>query len=225
MSANLNNDKAKKQLIYDYIHNINKNQNYDLTVKFYEITAEYGYSLNFLGYMYRNGIFFKVDYKKAIELYEKAVKLNNSCAMINLAHMYKQGYGMIFKNYKKSKKLYKMAIKLDNSMAMAHLACMYRYGEGVKRDFKKTIDYYIMAAGHNHTGAEKELKYIIQYQDGLIEYRNEQINIKEYIEECITKLEEEIHQLDLEIADVKYKPGGIEYYNVKKDFEDRIKIK
>jgi len=113
---------------------------------------------------------------------------------------------------------------------MTSLADMYAHGDGVEQDYKKAIDLYIMAIGHNSKVAESNL-YIITNIWGLLISKNDQINIKEYIKECITKLENEIHQLDfeirqldLEMADIKYKPGGTEYYNVKNSFENRIKI-
>ena len=42
--------------------------------------------------MYENGKIVKQDYDKAIELYNKAIELNNSYAMNNLAVMYENGY-------------------------------------------------------------------------------------------------------------------------------------
>ena len=38
MSANLNNDKAKKQLMHDYVNQITEKQNHKITIRFYEIT-------------------------------------------------------------------------------------------------------------------------------------------------------------------------------------------
>ena len=65
-----------------------------------------------------------VNYKKAIEWYEKAAEQGHAEAQYNLGNMYHQGDGVDV-NYKKAIELYKKAAKQGDAMAQYNLGIMY----------------------------------------------------------------------------------------------------
>jgi tetratricopeptide (TPR) repeat protein len=79
--------------------------------------------------------------EKAVELYEKSIKLKNTKAMHILARIYQSGIHPDGKNTKKAIKLYKKAIKLGNNNninSMNNLAVIY-YD---LKNFKKAIELF-----------------------------------------------------------------------------------
>lgn len=98
-------------------------------------------AMNNLGFMYLDGKGVKQNYKKAIELFERAIKSENCNAMNNLGYMHKHGIG-VEQDYKKAIELYEMAIKFGSEDAMINLAHMYEFGEGVKQSNEKAEELY-----------------------------------------------------------------------------------
>ena len=95
-----------------------------------------------IGYMYYIGVYVKQDYDKAIELYNKAIELNNSYAMNNLAYMYEHGKG-VKQDYNKAIELYNKAIELNNPYAMNNLAYMYKMVKELNKIIIKQLNYII----------------------------------------------------------------------------------
>ena len=103
----------------------------------YKNAAELGDSYGFsgLGSMYYSGCYVKKNYSKAVELFEKAVKLDktNCKALKDLAFCYKCGDG-VQKNYFKAYELYAQAADLGDGEAMYKISQMHEFGEGVEQD-------------------------------------------------------------------------------------------
>src|SRR5437868_3521793 len=121
MSANYDYELAKDNI---YADNLYLKQDHNKTLSFYEKTinlkATNSYSLHYLGFMYDMGLGVKKNYKKAMELYKKAIKKNNSDAMNNLAYMYEHELG-VKRNYRKAIELYKKGIEKNCDFAMNNL--------------------------------------------------------------------------------------------------------
>lgn len=125
MSANLNYKLAQSELSDAYNNqSIHLKQNHSVTLKFYEATQQYGYSLHYLGHMYHYGLGVKKDFKKAKELYEKAIDKGNHHAICDMGLMYEKGYG-VKQDYIKAKELYEIAGALNNSSALSNLGILY----------------------------------------------------------------------------------------------------
>jgi len=112
-------------------------------------------SLNNLGSLYKDGFGVQKETQKAKELFEKAIQLGSSDALINLALIYEETpVSFIMKsllnlkniknapNYQKAIELYEKAIQLEKSSAMINLGNMYFKGKGVKQDFQKAKELY-----------------------------------------------------------------------------------
>ena len=90
------------------------------------VAQNHPYAMNTLAWMYGYGQGVEINYQKAIDLYEQAIKLKNPNAMNNLALMYASGKG-VETNYQKAINLYEQAIDLNDANAMHNLADMYVY--------------------------------------------------------------------------------------------------
>ena len=124
-----------------YQSDLYKKQNYSLTFKFYEETAnntnlKNSYSIHFLAYMYNNGYGVYRDKNKAAELYMIAIKKGNFQALLNI------GYNVLITDYEKSIRIYEKAIINGDVSAYYKLGYMYINGLGVKQDYKKAIELY-----------------------------------------------------------------------------------
>src|SRR6266481_4963936 len=65
MAANLNHMLAIEYLYNDYRNDcIHKKQDYNKTINFYETSIEYGFSANYLGWMFQNGKGVSKDHNK-----------------------------------------------------------------------------------------------------------------------------------------------------------------
>ena len=106
------------------------------------------------------------EFKKTVELYQRAIELNDHEAMNNLASIYKEGQG-VKQDYNKAIELYQRAISLNNSGAMNNLAWMYHYGEGVERDYNKAIEFFQRAVDLNNFSAMNNLASIYYYGEGV----------------------------------------------------------
>ena len=95
-------------------------------IEFYEKTKEYSFSAFYFGVMFHDGIIVNKDHKKAKELYETAINLNNSAAMNNLGYMYQNGEG-VEQDINKAKEWYEKGLSLGCISSIINLA-MYLYG-------------------------------------------------------------------------------------------------
>ena len=126
MAANLGHVLAIEQLYDDYVNDhIHEKQDYSKTLKFYESTIEYAFSASYLGWMHHNANGVQRDDKRAIELYQMAIKNGDGAAMNNLATMYYFGKG-IQQDYDKAIELYQMAIEKGINEAMSNLKYMQK---------------------------------------------------------------------------------------------------
>jgi hypothetical protein len=82
--------------------------------------------LNDLGYMLYFGEGMEENESKAIELFQRAVKMGLPEAMINLGWIYTIGVG-IKQNCKKAIELFERAAKLGNPYAMDNLELLYEH--------------------------------------------------------------------------------------------------
>jgi TPR repeat protein len=95
----------------------------------------------FLVYSGKTGELNEAKLVLATELFEMAIKLENSDAMINLAIMHSNGQcGKV--NYTKAKDLLEKAINLGNSRALFPCALMYMEGQGAKKDYKHAFELF-----------------------------------------------------------------------------------
>ena len=97
-------------------------------------------AINTIGLCYKNGIGVKQDIKKAIKYFEKAAKSDYVYAFNNLGKYYED-----LKNYKKAFNNYLKSANFGESWAANKIGEMYRQGIGVKKDFKKAYEYYIIS--------------------------------------------------------------------------------
>ena len=172
MAANKDYDLAIDECMKDY-HNetLHLKQNFLQTISFYEATQDYGYSLNYLGYIYNGGHSVLKDTNKAKQLYELGLQKGNSTAMFNL--------GLDEKDKKKRRELYEMATKLGHTRAMNFLGKMYLEGcaeAGIDRDLTKAKELFESAMKYDrdnalknlvelysHDEIKKDVEYIINY--------------------------------------------------------------
>jgi TPR repeat protein len=165
MAANYDYAAAKEWLFVDYetYDGIHLKQNYSITKQFYENTVEYGYSADYLGYMYHTGEGVPQDYTKAKKLYEMAIEKGVLSAMNNLGFMYNHGEG-VPQDYAKAKELYKMSVEKGNVDAMNNLGYMYQYG-GVPQDYTKAKELYEMSAEKGNVTAIENLGKLYKSTD------------------------------------------------------------
>ena len=119
-----------------------------------------------LGVMYRNGTYVKQNDKKAVELYKRAIAINNSAgAKCNLALMYLSGVNGK-KNYKEGLKFLNGAANQNYSAAQSELgAIFYSGGFGEQVNYSKALSLTLKAAKNGEPVAQKNLALI--YYDGL----------------------------------------------------------
>ncbi|WP_139462257.1 SEL1-like repeat protein [Aeromonas veronii] len=105
-----------------------------------------------LGMMYVRGMDIKQDYKKAIELFEKAAELKNSEAANNLGVIYERGYGVPI-DYAKARKNYQDAVDLKSIDALFNLGTLYLKGMGCQVDYNKAFELFQRAAEQGNKSA------------------------------------------------------------------------
>jgi len=171
MAANYDYDLAIQELFNDYQNNchnsfLHKKQDLKVTKPFYEMTQQYSYSLNYLGYILNND--------NSLEYYEKAGQImKNPVAQCNLGCHYEkqkdydkaimffelsleQGFGNsalmlgnIYQNkseYELACKYYELALTKGCIQAYSHLGGMYYLGLFYKQDYEKAAELFEM--GH-----------------------------------------------------------------------------
>lgn len=169
MAANLGYSPAIEALHMEYFSDNDRKQDFSVTKKFYEATMHYGYSCNYLAFMYKYGLGVEKNYRKANELFEKAVALGSPLAMVNLGCSYRHGHGVTV-DYDKAAQLYQQAINVSEKFGYDGLGTLYRDGEGVDKNINKTVELYEEGAKHNNPFAMRELA--ILYRDGTGVERN-----------------------------------------------------
>lgn len=125
-------------------------RDYDTAIFYLGLYAEYG----FLG---------KVDYRKAIEYYEKAIKLGNAYSATNLGRMYSLGVGVEI-DTRKGFEYYKMAYEMGDVLACANVGYCYEVGQGVKKCKWKAIKYYYEGTKRGEENASENLHQFKKFE-------------------------------------------------------------
>ena len=196
MSANLDYVPAKEHLHFDY-HNdrIHLQQDHMKTRPFYEQTKNFGYSANYLGYMYANGnLALNKDTDKEVELYGLAIEKGNIIAMYNIGLHFNR-----CKNDEESIKYFQMAADNGNCRAANALGKIYFEGKIVSQDYNKALTLWEKAMKDDQKTALNNL--ILLY---------EKINLKddfEYVINYFTNIKhieaiQNIYKLDYNIFEV-----------------------
>ncbi len=98
-----------------------------------------------LGWMYHNGIFYKVDHDKAVECYKLAAAAGEPMAWNNLGCFYLYGSvsDKIEKDYKFAQECFEYAAKKEKARGYYNLGYMYQYGYiGQRVDTATAIEKY-----------------------------------------------------------------------------------
>jgi len=150
----------------DYFFNMgaaaeNKNDFYK-AVEYYTAgyLLDHPSATNNLARLYEVGLGVEKNTDKAIELYKRAIELNNTHAMVNLSSIYINN-----KEYKQAIELCNKAIELKDANAMNNLGIYYFKGYGVERDYKMAKKLYERAIKYNNTSAMINLATL--YEEGL----------------------------------------------------------
>jgi hypothetical protein len=100
------------------------------------------------------------NYKKAVSLYEKACKYDNSIlgleACNNLGVMYYKGVG-VTQDYKKAVELYKKVCDGGDMRGCFNLGTAYYFGRGVAKNYYKAYEYWQKAAKNGNRKAQHNL--------------------------------------------------------------------
>lgn len=107
---------------------------------YYQRSAQRGFSAAYrtIGDMYFMGLGVEKNVEKGLEMYNKAIELNDNFALYELAHRYRFGRGCLEKDYKKAVEFYKKDIDKHKTIeSYRNLAEMYEQGLGVPKDLNK----------------------------------------------------------------------------------------
>ena len=186
-------------------------QNKAMAVKCYEklisCSEYYGkdyqlsFDMNQLGYLYCSGDGVEVNYQKAIELFEKAIELDNLNAMMNLANLYYEGLG-VKQDKEKAFALLQLITEYEDYFvemncgedqilpAMVLVARSYRKGDGIRQSGIEAFNWYKKAeaysdhAFHTYVGENDELIGIIKNALGEM-YENHEMYLSDQVDENI----------------------------------------
>ena len=133
----------------------------ELSCMYALMAMEYGFprAYRILAFMYEDGELFNKDYQKAIEMYEEAITRGDYLSLCYEGWIYGQN-----KDYEKRRELYEKAVslaaagKIQSGLPFYRLGYIYEYGEGVPKDTKKAVEYYILGADRKNSSA---LKYAV----------------------------------------------------------------
>ena len=95
--------------------------------------------------------------KEQNERFKERMKLNDAMAFYNTACLYYHGDGGLPKSLKKSVELHLRAGELGCSASNYAVGLAYEKGRGVRRDMKKAVYYYELAAMKGHPDARHNL--------------------------------------------------------------------
>lgn len=91
----------------------------------------------------------KKNQSKAIELYEKAVKLNNTTAMFNLGICYQNGEGVV-KNFPKAFDLFKSASNIGDFDSTFQCYLFLSRGIGIERNLGDSLKFLQVAVDNDY---------------------------------------------------------------------------
>lgn len=128
------------KMYYDHLIGESTKEELSLAYNYLNKAIELGSipAINQMGLLYLNGIYpIKKDITKATEYFKRASSFNYAYAYNNLGKIYEDK-----KNYKEAIAYYEKSASLGESWALNKLGEFYRLGIYVKKDMKKTFDYY-----------------------------------------------------------------------------------
>lgn len=135
--------------IGDFYSNEDANCNYAEALKWWKIGEEknYFFCISNLGWAYQFGKGVTIDYKKAVEYYEKSIAagLKNAYPEEHIGTIYYNGDYGISKDYKKAVEYYEKAISLgskSNYLEERIGDIYFTGGNGVSQDYEKAVEYY-----------------------------------------------------------------------------------
>lgn len=129
-----------------------------------------------LGERYLNGNVVEKDYKKAVELFEKAANQNSDIGMLKLADCYKKGIGVEQDNAR-ALSLYEKSANKGNTDAMITVSDMYAEGIGVSKDEPKALYWKEQLGFMGNIDAQK---YVLSHST--IEFTHANTNFVEVLE-------------------------------------------
>ncbi|GBC06382.1 hypothetical protein RclHR1_00680026 [Rhizophagus clarus] len=121
-------------------------------------------SIYMFGYLNYYGIGTDINKQKTIKLYQKAAKLENITAQLNLANMYIHGNGVDI-NHNKAFKLSEKLAKKGIPNAINKLGHCYHKGVGTKVDFQKAFELFQKATDLGNSNGMINLGYC--YHNGI----------------------------------------------------------
>lgn len=115
-----------------------------------------------IGFMYRDGDCVDKDEKRAISLFEQAIKRGDYLSLCYEGLIYD-----LKEDYDKAIALYERAVQLadegriTSGLPYYRIGVLYKNGEGVTQDLNQAVQYYLKAAARNHHNAKKYVVGII----------------------------------------------------------------
>lgn len=151
-AANNGSIEAQNKIGVIYAKGIGTDVNTTLAIQYFTKAAVNESSIAYynLGKIYDH----QNQYPIAIDWYNKAIELNNSNAMNNLADLYLQGKGLV-QNTHQAERLYIKAAEFNNSTAMRNLGFLYFKNIEVKQDMEKSYFWFNLAAAKSYPDADK----------------------------------------------------------------------
>ena len=125
---------------------------YDKAMEFYQLAALFGsaVAIHNAGNLYENGKGLDTNYELALILYRKSAKLNYPNAFYKIANFYQYGKS-VEKNTKKAFEWAMKGVKLElkakeGTSCLVTVGYYYEMGIGVKKNYRKALKYYSLAA-------------------------------------------------------------------------------
>ena len=117
---------------------------------------------NNLGMFYERGLGCPRNLKKAIKMYQKAIKLECITACANLAHLYLAGGD--HRPLLNAIDLYRRAMEKGHASAFNDMGYIYEFGLGLPKNIQKAIEYYQKAIDRGYADALANLAEL--YESG-----------------------------------------------------------
>ncbi len=136
-------------------------QNIDEAIRLYGLAAQNGdsYGSHYIGLVYNYGIGLKINYERANQYFEKAIKKKNRDSMHSLAINFFYGLGLNV-NKKKAYELLSNAIALGNSDSMVMKAELYYENE---KNYTKSLELLKKAEKLNNSDAMNKIGYFYEF--------------------------------------------------------------
>ena len=151
-AANNGSIEAQNKIGVIYAKGIGTDVNTHLAIQYFTKAAANESSMAYynLGNVYESQEKFSI----AIDWYNKAIEMNNSNAMNNLADLYLNGKDLV-QNTHQAELLYIQSAEAGNPTAMRNLGFLYFKGSEVKQDMGKAYFWFNLAAAKAYPDADK----------------------------------------------------------------------